>query len=151
MTHFKDFTELKAFVGQDLEPTPYLTVTQEMINGFADATHDLQWIHIDTEKAKNGPFKTPVAHGFLILSLASKFASELFTVENVNMGINYGLNKVRFTGIVPVDGRVRMRAKLKRVEDYPNNGVKIEIFGAIELEDSKRPVVIFEWVVLAFQ
>lgn len=151
MTYFKDFDELKAFVGQDLAPTPYLTVTQEMINGFADATFDLQWIHIDPEKAKNGPFKTPIAHGFLILSLASKFAAELFEVENIKMGINYGLNKVRFTGIVPVDGRVRLKAKLKQVEDYPNNGVKIEIEGAIELEGAKRPVVIFEWIVLEFQ
>jgi MaoC like domain len=129
MTYFKDFDELKAFVGQDLVPTPYLTVTQDMINGFADATFDSQWIHVDPEKAKNGPFKTPIAHGFLILSLASKFAAELFEV----------------------DGRVRLKAKLKRVEDYPNNGVKIEIDGAIELEGSKRPVVIFEWVVLEFQ
>ena len=151
MIVFKDFTELKTYVGKDLGETPYLTITQDMINGFAEATHDRQWIHIDPEKAQAGPFKTPIAHGFLILSLASKFVAELFTVENIKMGINYGLNKVRFTGVVPVNGRVRLKAKVKSVEDYPNNGVKIEIDGVMELEGSGRPVVVLEWVVLEIQ
>ncbi len=150
MTIFKDFTELKANVGRDLEPTPYITVTQEMINTFADSTLDNQWIHTDVEKAKAGPFKTPIAHGFLVLSLASKFASQLFAIEGIKMGINYGLNKVRFTGVVPVNSRVRLNAKLKSVEDYGSNGVKIEIDGLMEIEGATKPVVVLEWVVLQF-
>lgn len=151
MIVFKDFTELKAFEGKDLGETPYLTITQEMINGFAEATHDTQWIHTDPERAKEGPFKTPIAHGFLILSLATKFIVELFAVDNIKMGINYGLNKVRFTGIVPVNGRVRLKASLKSVTNYSKTGVKIEIEGAMQLEGAKRPVVVMEWVVLEFQ
>jgi acyl dehydratase len=151
MTIFKDFTELKANVGRDLEPTPYINVTQEMINTFADSTLDNQWIHTDVEMAKAGPFKTPIAHGFLVLSLASKFASQLFAIEGIKMGINYGLNKVRFTGVVPVDSRVRLKAQLKNIEDYGNNGIKIEINGVMEIEGVAKPVVVLEWLVLQFQ
>jgi acyl dehydratase len=151
MTIFKDFTELKAAVGQALEPTPYITITQEMINSFAESTLDNQWIHVDVEKAKAGPFKTPIAHGFLVLSLASKFATELFKVESMKMGINYGLNKVRFTGVVPVNSRVRLKANIKSIENYHENGVKIEIDGVIELEGASKPVVVLEWIVLEFQ
>lgn len=150
MTVFKDFTALKAFVGKELDTTPYVTITQEMINTFADSTLDFQWIHIDPEKAADGPFKTPIAHGFLILSLASHFAKDLFTIEGSKMGINYGLNKVRFTGVVPVNSRIRLKAHFKSAEDYGKNGVKIEIDGVMEMEDSTKPVVVLEWIVLQF-
>ena len=150
MTSFKNFEELKTFFGKDLGTTPYTTVTQNMINTFATSTLDNQWIHVDVEKAEQGPFKTPIAHGFLVLSLASHFAKDLFVVEGIKMGINYGLNKVRFTGVVPVNGRVRLQARLKSVEDYGTNGVKVEIEGVMQLEGSAKPVVIIEWIVLQF-
>ena len=151
MTTFKDFADLKTYVGQFLGATPYTTITQAMIDKFADSTLDLQWIHTDPELAAAGPFKTPIAHGFLVLSLASHFAKDLFSVEGIKMGINYGLNKVRFTGIVPVNSRVRLKAHLKSVDDYGDNGVKIEIEGVMELADSTKPVVVLEWIVLQFK
>ena len=150
MTIFKDFADLKTYVGQSLGATPYTTITQAMIDKFADSTLDLQWIHTDPELAAAGPFKTPIAHGFLVLSLASHFAKDLFSVEGIKMGINYGLNKVRFTGIVPVNSQVRLKANLKSVDDYGDNGVKIEIEGVMELEGSTKPVVVLEWIVLQF-
>ena len=150
MTIFKDFSELKAAIGNELGPTPYTDITQEMINTFAASTLDMQWIHTDPEQAAAGPFKTPIAHGFLVLSLASHFAKDLFSVEGIKMGINYGLNKVRFTGVVPVGSRVRLKGILKSVEDYGKNGVKIEIDGVMELEGSTKPVVVLEWIVLQF-
>ncbi|TAG75117.1 MAG: MaoC family dehydratase, partial [Runella slithyformis] len=112
MKIFANLTALKAELGQELGSTPYLTVTQEMINDFAKATLDFQWIHVDVEMAKqHSPFKTPVAHGFLTLSLAPKFMSDLFQVTSVKMGVNYGANKIRFTSAVPAGSNVRMRAK----------------------------------------
>ena len=109
MTTFKDFSELKTAVGTELGPTPYTDITQEMINTFAASTLDMQWIHTDPEQAAAGPFKTPIAHGFLVLSLASHFAKDLFSVKGIKMGINYGLNKVRFTG-VPILARTASRS-----------------------------------------
>ena len=150
MTIFKDFIELKAAIGKELGATPYVTITQEMIDTFAESTLDRQWIHVEPEKAAAGPFKTPIAHGFLALSLASHFAKDLFSVESIKMGINYGLNKVRFTGVVPVNSRIRMKGSLKSVEDYGEKGVKIEIDGVMEIEGSSKPVVVLEWVVLQF-
>lgn len=151
MIIFKNLAELKAAEGQDLGTTEWLTITQEMINDFAKATHDFQWIHIDPEAAKQSPFGGTIAHGFLTISLASKFIWELFKVENVKMAVNYGLNKVRFMGVVPSGGRVRMNAILKKVGDYQENGVKAEFTISFELEGSKKPVCIAEWIALQFE
>lgn len=150
MRIFDNHTALKAFSGKELGLTPYVTITQQMIDTFADSTLDAQWIHTDPVQAAQGPFKKPIAHGFLILSLASHFLKELFTIKGSTMGVNYGLNKVRFTGVVPVDSRVRMKAQLKSVESYGENGVKIEIDGMMEMEGSEKPVVVLEWMILDF-
>ena len=151
MLIFKNLTELKAAKGQDLGTSEWLTITQEMINDFAKATLDFQWIHLDVEKAKQSPFSGTIAHGFLTVSLASKFIAELFKVQSVNMGINYGLNKVRFMGVVPSGARVRMKAVVKSIEDFQANGVKLEVATTFEMQGSKKPVCIAEWIILQFE
>lgn len=152
MKTFQNLAELKAAVGQEMGTTPWLTVTQEMINDFAKATLDFQWIHLDVEKAKKySPFGGPIAHGFLTLSLAPKFMADLFVVQSVKMGVNYGANKVRFTDAVPSGSSVRMTATLKGVEDFPNNGLKIEMTCVFEREGSEKPVCIAELVSLMFE
>ena len=151
MLVFKNLNELKAAQGRDLGTTDWLTVTQEMINDFAKSTLDFQWIHLDAEKAKASPFGGTIAHGFLTISLASKFVAELFRVETVKMGINYGLNKVRFTGTVPSGARIRMKGVLKSVEDFPNTGIKAEILLTFEIENQAKPVCLAEWVILQFE
>src|ERR1700750_2237980 len=98
--------EVLSAVGTTLGPTPAITVTQDQIDKFAEATLDNQWIHVDTERAKAGPFGTPIAHGFLTMSLAAHFLSKLVHVSNISMGINYGVDKVRFPAPVPVNSRV---------------------------------------------
>lgn len=152
MQTFQNLTALKAAVGQDLGATDYAPVTQEMINQFADATGDHQWIHVDVEKAKQfSPFGGPIAHGFLTLSLAPQFMAELFRVESVKMGVNYGTNKVRFTDAVPAGARVRMRATVAGVENFPNNGVRLTLNATFEREGSEKPVCVAELVSLLFE
>ena len=149
---FQNLTELKAAIGQDLGTSQWLTVSQEMINDFAKATLDFQWIHLDVERAKReSPFKGPIAHGFLTLSLAPKFMAELVDVTSVKMGVNYGTNKVRFTGSVPSGSNVRMKATLKDVKDYPNNGAMVEIVATFELENASKPVCVAELISLMFE
>jgi acyl dehydratase len=151
MIIFDNFTDFKAAVGQDLGYTDYITVTQEMIDNFAKATLDFQWIHLDSERAKQTPFGGTIAHGFLTLSLLSKFSADLYTVKNVKMGVNYGLNKVRFTGIVPSGAKVRMKAHVLNVEDFPKNGLKATLEVVLEIENSPKPVCVAEWMFLMFE
>lgn len=152
MLTFENLAGLKAALGQQLGTTPYIEITQEMINDFAKATLDFQWIHTNPEMAKQfSPFGTTIAHGFLTLSLAPKFMADLFVVKSVKMGVNYGTNKVRFTDTVPVGSKVRMSAVLTGVEDFPNNGVKIEIKATFEREGSPKPVCVAELLSLFFE
>lgn len=144
--------DLTDYIGKEIGPSEWLEVTQEMINSFATATHDHQWIHTDVERAKKqSPFGTPIAHGFLSLSLISYFVGELIQVESAKMGVNYGLNKVRFTSHVPAGGRVRMRATLGKLEPYGENGAKMFVNGIMELEGSEKPVCIAEFIALTFE
>src|ERR1700712_4906390 len=106
MRVFNGVDELRAAKGEELEPTDWLTIDQDRVNQFADATDDHQWIHVDPEKAKSGPFGTTIAHGFLTLSLLPDLIGRVYKVEGVQMGINYGLNKVRFVAPLPVGSRV---------------------------------------------
>ncbi|MCY7351180.1 MAG: MaoC family dehydratase [Cytophagaceae bacterium] len=152
MQIFQNLTELRAAVGQDLGTTDWTSVTQEMINDFAKATGDHQWIHVDVERARQqSPFGGPIAHGFLTLSLAPTFMAQLFRVESVKMGVNYGTNKIRFTEAVPAGSRVRMHGNLIRVENFPNNGVKVELRATFEREGSEKPVCVAELVSLLFE
>jgi acyl dehydratase len=133
-------------VGQEVATSDWLTITQEQVNQFAQATGDHQWIHVDVEKAKAGPFGGPIAHGFLTLSLIPKFFETSIHVLNTRMGVNYGLNKVRFTAPVPVGSRLRGKLKLLACEPIENNGVQVTWLVTVEREGSDRPVCIAESV-----
>lgn len=144
MKTFHTLAELAACVGQEVAVSDWLTVTQEQINLFAQATGDHQWIHVDVEKAKAGPFGTTIAHGFLTLSLIPKFFETSMRIEEVGMGVNYGLNRVRFTAPVPVNSRLRARMKLLECQPIENNGMQMTWQATIEREGSERPVCIAE-------
>ena len=146
MKTLQNLAELAALVGQEIAVSEWLTITQEQINLFAQATGDHQWIHVDVEKAKAGPFGAPIAHGFLTLSLLPRFFETSMRVLDVRMGVNYGLNKVRFTAPVPVDSRLRARMKLLACEPIDNNGMQVTMQVTVEREGSDRPVCIAESV-----
>ncbi len=144
MKTFKTLAELAAQVGQEVAVSDWITVTQQHINLFAEATGDHQWIHVDVERAKKGPFGAPIAHGFLTLSLIPKFFDNAITVQDVRMGVNYGLNKVRFVAPVPVDSKLRARVKLLKSEDIDNNGKQNTWEVTIEREGAAKPVCVAE-------
>ncbi len=147
----KDFEEFRSLEGQNLPMGPWVTVTQNMINAFAEATLDFQWIHVDVEKAKqHSPFKAPVAHGFLSVSLISKMLGDVVEVQSVKMGVNYGLNKVRFPHPVMVDSKLRFMGKVEKIEDYGPNGLKITWGCTIEIADATKPACVAEFVSLMF-
>ena len=141
--HFPQLTAMQALVGQHLATSPWVTVSQERINLFAEATGDHQWIHVDPERAKTGPFGTTIAHGFLTLSLLAGLADRSFVINDVRMGVNYGLNKVRFTSPVPAGSRVRLRMKL--LEATPiEGGLQLAWQSTIEREGADKPACIAE-------
>lgn len=136
------FADAKNIQGTDLGHTEWREVTQEMINTFAEATDDHQWIHTDPERAKDGPFGAPIAHGFLTLSMIIPFWSELFDVTDVTTKVNYGLDKVRFTSPLKVGSRIRMNAVVKEVSEVKGNGLHLVADGVIEIEGEERPAVV---------
>ncbi|MET0468075.1 MAG: MaoC family dehydratase [Aeromicrobium sp.] len=142
---FDNLDAFKSAVGEDLGTSDWLTVTQEQINLFADATGDHQWIHIDPERAASGPFGGTIAHGYLTLSLLPAFAAEIYSIENIAFGMNYGANKVRFPAPVPVDSRLRATATLKETHDIAI-GTQVVITFVIEREGAEKPVCIAEVV-----
>ncbi len=141
----KNIDELKNQSGKHLGYSEYLTITQEQVNLFADATGDHQWIHIDVERAKAGPFGGPIAHGYLTLSLGPVFLPQIFGVEGVSMGVNYGTNKVRFMSPVPVGSKLRAGVKLLGVEDV-TGGVQVTLETTFEVEGAKKPSCVAEVV-----
>ena len=142
MKTFQTLAELAACVGQDVAVSDWLTITQEQINQFAEATGDRQWIHIDPERAKAGPFGAPIAHGFLTLSLLPQFFSSALHVTQTRMGVNYGLNKVRFMSPVPVGSALRARLFLVAAEQIDNNGMQMTWDVTIEREGVTKPVCV---------
>jgi acyl dehydratase len=139
--------ELPGLVGTELGTSDWYEVTQEAVNKFADATADHQWIHIDVERAKKeSPYGGPIAHGFLTLSLLVPLVAQVLTVTDVAMGVNYGLNKVRFPAAVPVGSKVRASVTLKNVEEVAG-GLQLTQTVTIEREGGDKPVCIAEWVV----
>ncbi|MDF2464986.1 MAG: MaoC family dehydratase [Ramlibacter sp.] len=144
MKTFENLSELPALVGQEVAVSDWITITQEQVNLFAQATGDHQWIHVDVEKAKSGPFGAPIAHGFLTLSLLPRFFETTFEVRNSRMGVNYGLNKVRFTAPVPVGSRLRARMKLLACEPIENDGMQMTWLVTVEREGSDKPVCVAE-------
>ena len=135
----------KALAGQPLGESDWLQVDQERINKFADATGDHQWIHVDTERAKQSPFGTTIAHGFLTLSLIPALSGDLLKVEGVRMGINYGLNKVRFPSPVRVGSKVRATVRNVSIEDV-QGGVQIVNEVTISIEGQDKPACVAETV-----
>ena len=145
MSHvFSSAEALLAAEGLDLGHTEWLTISQQRINLFAEATDDHQWIHVDPEKAAAGPFGGPIAHGFLTLSMLPYFFESSFEVTGLRMGVNYGLNKVRFTSPVPVGSRLRARMTLQSCEPIADDGVQLCWQVLVEREGSDKPVCVAE-------
>jgi acyl dehydratase len=145
----KTFSGLDEFVaaqGAELGPTDWLEVTQDRVNLFADATDDHQWIHIDPERAANGPFGGTIAHGLLTLSLLPHFTHQLYTVDNVAMAINYGYNKVRFITPVRVGAKIRARAQIAKV-DRLDGAVQATVTVTVEIDGSDKPAAVAESIV----
>jgi acyl dehydratase len=134
---------LKKLVGEHLGYSDYLTITQEQVGLFADATGDHQWIHIDVERAKKGPFGGPIAHGYLTLSLGPVLLPQIFSVGGVAMGVNYGCNKVRFMSPVPVGSKLRAGVKVMSVEDVAG-GAQVTLETTFEVEGAAKPSCIAE-------
>lgn len=144
MKTFETLADLAACVGREVAVSDWVTITQEQVNRFAEATGDHQWIHVDVERAKQGPFGGPIAHGFLTLSLLPRFFESTFEVRSARMGVNYGLNKVRFTAPVPVGSRLRARMTLLAAEPVAGDGMQMTWQVQIEREGSDKPVCVAE-------
>jgi acyl dehydratase len=145
----KKFSGLDEFVaaeGAELGPTDWLEVTQDRVNMFADATDDHQWIHVDPERAANGPFGGTIAHGLLTLSLLPHFTHQLYTVDNIAMAINYGYNKVRFITPVRVGAKIRARAQIAKV-DQLDGAVQATVTVTVEIDGSDKPAAVAESIV----
>jgi acyl dehydratase len=141
MTTIVDYADAAGLAGTDLGTSDWHVVTQEQVNLFADATDDHQWIHVDPERAKDGPFGAPIAHGFLSLSLTVKFWSELFDLTGVSTRVNYGLDKVRFVSPVKVGSRVRMSAVIAEVTEVAG-GYQFTVDQTIEIDGAPKPAVV---------
>ncbi|CDR12506.1 MaoC family dehydratase [Streptomyces iranensis] len=149
MTEPRIFTspdELRSAVGEELGPSDWLEIDQKRIDLFADATGDHQWIHVDPEKAAAGPFGTTIAHGYLTLSLLPSFTPQLLRVEGVRMGINYGVNKVRFPSPVPVGSRLRATSRIVEVAEV-KDGLQMTLTVTLEREGGDKPACVAESVV----
>jgi acyl dehydratase len=149
MRVFADLDELRAAVGVVLGPSDWITVDQAQIDAFADATGDHQWIHVDPQRAATGPFQTTIAHGFLTLSLMPVVLASLYKVQGVRMGVNYGLNRVRFPAPVPAGSRLRASAEIAEVSDI-EGGAQLVLRATIERESAEKPVCVAEFVVRSY-
>ena len=147
MRIFQSLQEFPALVGQEVAVSDWITISQAQINQFAEATGDHQWIHVDEEKAKAGPFGAPIAHGFLTLSLLPQFLHTAMTIVGSRMGVNYGLNKVRFMAPVPVGSRLRARMTLLQCEAIDNDGMQMTWQVTMEREGAAKPVCVAEAIV----
>src|SRR5213083_2519551 len=143
MRSFDKLADLQACIGQEIGVSDWITIDQQRIDRFAEATGDFQWIHVDAERAASGPFGTTVAHGFLTLSLLAPMFATGFELKDSQMGVNYGLNRVRFTAPVPVDSRVRAHFKLLSYEAI-EGGAQLAVEVTMEREGSVKPVCVAE-------
>ena len=147
MRTFKDLTELAGAVGEHLGYSDWLAVTQDRVDQFADATGDHHWIHVDPDRAKQGPFGGTIAHGYLTLSLVPMLSQQIYGVDSIRMGINYGTDKVRFPAPLPVGSSVRAGAELVSVRETAQ-GVQAVVKMTIEAQGIEKPVCVAETVVL---
>ena len=149
---FIDFKEFRKIKGQQLPIGNWYTITQEMIADFANATLDKQWIHIDEKRAEHeSPFQTTVAHGFMSVAMISKLLEDSFSIKSVKMGLNYGLNKVRFPNPVPVNSQLRMISEVKDIEEMTNNGIKVTFLCTIEIKGQEKPACVAEFIAALFE
>jgi acyl dehydratase len=140
---FDGIDDVKSALGEHLGYSDWLEISQERVNTFAEATGDYQWIHVDVERAKNGPFGGTIAHGYLTLSLASFFLPQIAKYQGFSMAVNYGTDKVRFISPVLVGSRIRAGAELAEVTDV-NGGIQTKVIITIEIEGGKRPACVIE-------
>lgn len=148
--HIESIEELKSLIGEHLGYSDYMTIDQQRVNLFADATGDHQWIHIDVERAKTGPFGGPIAHGYLTLSLGPVLIPQVFSVGGIVMGVNYGANKIRFVSPVPVGSRLRAGVKVLGVEDT-SGGARVTLETTFECEGAAKPACIAEIIFQYFK
>jgi acyl dehydratase len=147
MRTFQTLPELSAMVGQEVAVSDWISITQEQVNLFAQATGDHQWIHVDVERARAGPFGAPIAHGYLTLSLLPRFFESALQVVESAMGVNYGLNKVRFMAPVPVGSQLRGRLSLVSSEPIDNQGVQMVWDVVVEKQGAAKPACVAQAVV----
>ena len=150
MKTFRSYSEVLASIGQEVAVSDWITITQAQIQMFADATGDQQWIHTDPERAAQGPFGAPIAHGFLTLSLLPQFFEGTFKIEGAKMGVNYGLNRVRFMAPVPVNSRLRARMTLQAADRIEPAGIQMTWQVTVEREGSDKPVCVAESLARSF-
>ena len=143
---FSSVDGVLALVGKQLADSDWVTITQDRINKFADATGDHQWIHVDPVKAAAGPFGACIAHGYLSLSLVASFQEQMATLENLKMGVNYGTDKVRFPSAVKVNSRLRGKGELIAAEKTKDGGVQAIIRVTVEIEGADRPACVAETI-----
>ena len=145
MKRFARLEDLAALVGQDLARSDWSAIEQPRVDAFAEATDDRQWIHVDPARAASGPFGAPIAHGFLTLSLMPALLASAFAIDDVRMGVNYGVNRVRFPAPVPVGSRLRAHFKLLAFEPLPG-GAQLTLEASVEREGHTKPVCVAELV-----
>ena len=146
-----DVGELESVKGKDMGHSEWMVIEQDRINKFADATNDHQWIHLDAKRASNElPTKSTIAHGFLSLSLLVPLASEIWSISNAKMMINYGLNKVRFINMVPVGSKVRLGVKIADVKKLDNGGIQVLTEATLEIDGQEKPAYVAESIMVAF-
>ncbi|MGJ8745723.1 MaoC family dehydratase [Polaribacter sp.] len=149
---FANFEDFKKIKGQQLPVGNWYTITQEMITDFANATLDKQWIHIDeTRAAKESPFKSTIAHGFMSVAMISKLLEDSFSIKSIKMGLNYGLNKVRFPNPVLVNSQLRMISSVKEIDEMDNNGIKVTFSCTIEIKGQDKPACVAEFIAAFFE
>ncbi|MEE9407370.1 MAG: MaoC family dehydratase [Polaribacter sp.] len=149
---FTNFDAFKLMLGKQLPTGNWYTITQQMINDFANATLDKQWIHVDEARAeKESPFKSTVAHGFMSVAMISRMLEEAFSIKSVKMGLNYGLNKVRFPNPVPVNSELRMVSEVKEIEELANNGIKVTFSCIIEIKGQEKPACFAEFIAALYE
>jgi acyl dehydratase len=152
MIIFDTILDFRTMVGKALPTGNWYTITQEMIADFANATLDKQWIHVDQVRAaKESPFKSTIAHGFMSVSMISKLLEEVFTIQSLKMGLNYGLNKVRFPNAVPVNSQLRILSKVVTIEDLANNGIKATFSCTIEIKGQRKPACVAEFLAAFYE
>jgi acyl dehydratase len=145
-TVFEKPADLAGAVGSALGASDWMTVTQERVNLFADATDDHQWIHVDPERAKSGPFGAAIAHGYLTLSLVNKFLPQLLEVRGIAMGVNYGVDRVRFPAPVKVGARVRGTGELLEAEPQKDGSIQAKVRVTVEIEGGGKPACVAETI-----